>query len=65
MIFFNGDEFEGEFKNNNRYKGIYKYKNGDVYDGEWMNDLKHNQGILMLKEGSQYSGSFNKGKKSG
>ena len=33
MVFFNGDEFEGDFRNNNRFKGVYKYKNGDVYTG--------------------------------
>jgi hypothetical protein len=28
--------------------GIYYYKNGDKYDGEWEKDLKHGVGLLEM-----------------
>lgn len=30
-------------------KGIYTWSNGDVYDGEWKNGLRHGEGTLSLK----------------
>ena len=51
MILFNGDIFNGAFKNNLRYEGTYKYKNGDLYYGEWKDDVKHGRGRLVLEIG--------------
>ena len=28
------------------------YSTGEVYDGEWRNDMKHGKGNLTLKDGS-------------
>jgi hypothetical protein len=29
--------------------GTYNYINGNVYNGEWLQDLKHGQGKLKIK----------------
>lgn len=35
----------GHFAQGKRHgQGSYVYVNGDVYDGQWENDLKHGQG---------------------
>lgn len=41
MKFSNGDVYEGNFNNGERSEvGVYKYKNGDNYKGEWKSDKK-------------------------
>jgi hypothetical protein len=40
-------------------KGVMIYKNGNLYDGEWKNDLRHGNGILTEKNGDvQHKGSW-------
>lgn len=59
ILFSNGEFYEGNFKNNNRYgTGIHYYKNGDYYDGEWTNDRRIGRGRLFFKDGSKLSGMF-------
>jgi len=41
------------------------YANGDVYEGAWVNDLKHGYGILEKKGGDKYYGYWNEGLKEG
>jgi len=42
------------------------YKNGDHYDGEWKEDLKHGRGIYFDKEINLYfEGKWKKGEKNG
>ena len=36
--------------------GRFTYKNGDVYDGEWVNGLKHGTGEYISAEGDIYIG---------
>ena len=43
--------FKGSFKNNERYNGVYYYKNGDQYEGYWSNDVKEGFGKLELASG--------------
>ena len=31
-------------------KGIMKYNNGEIYNGEWDNDNKNGEGLLYLNE---------------
>jgi hypothetical protein len=33
---------------------VQKYLNGDVYEGEWKNDLRHGKGKFMSKNGDIY-----------
>ena len=35
-------------------KGIYKYSNGDVYEGDYQFNLKHGKGRLTFINGDQY-----------
>jgi hypothetical protein len=51
LTLFNGDIFQGTFQQNLRYEGTYKYKNGDIYYGQWSNDIKHGRGRLILTIG--------------
>lgn len=41
------------------------YSNGDIYEGSWLNDLKHGYGILEKKNGDKYYGHWNIGLKEG
>lgn len=58
--FKNGDEYDGTLKNNKikHGYGIYKYSNGDVYEGEWVEDEQQGNGILRFADGSVYEGNF-------
>ena len=65
MILFNGDLFRGTFRNNERFHGTYFYKNGDVYEGDWKDDLKTGFGKLTMVNGAEYIGNFAEGMKHG
>ena len=39
-------------------RGVTKYANGDVYDGEWLNGKRHGIGTHTYKNGDSYSGEF-------
>jgi len=66
IIYSNGHEYIGEFKNGdpNGY-GESIYVNGDVYFGEYNNGLKHGYGVFKWKNGNYYFGKFKNGQKNG
>jgi hypothetical protein len=39
-------------------RGIMKYTDGNIYDGEWHNDFKHGMGTFIWPDGSKYVGKF-------
>ena len=39
-------------------KGIMKYNNGDLYEGEWKNDKKEGNGIMKFENGNIYEGEW-------
>jgi hypothetical protein len=41
------------------------YANGDKYEGEWSNDLRHGYGIFTAQSGETYSGMWKHGHKEG
>ena len=43
----------------------YTYSNGDVYEGEWCNDLREGRGKTMYASGAVYEGQFSADKKHG
>lgn len=34
------------------------YPNGDIYDGQWNNDVRVGRAKMLFKDGSQYLGTF-------
>ena len=34
------------------------YRNGDTYEGEWKQDLRHGYGVLTLKDRGMYEGEW-------
>ena len=39
-------------------RGIYRYSNGDIYDGNWDNGKQHGEGLLLYKSGNRLQGWF-------
>ena len=53
MYYYNGDRYEGDYKNNKREgKGIYYFNNGKRYEGNWKNDKKDGKGIMYYNNGT-------------
>jgi len=42
-------------------KGTMKYKNGDFYDGNWMDDKQSGKGIMKYANGNVYYGKWSNG----
>lgn len=61
-----GGRYEGEFKNGAREgKGKEITRNGEEYDGDWVDDRKHGFGIGIDANGHEFAGEFKKGVRSG
>ena len=45
--------------------GAYKFSNGDIYDGEWKNDIRDAQGTQIYANGDIYSGKWKDDMKNG
>jgi hypothetical protein len=43
----------------------YKFANGDVYEGEYLDDLRHGKGKLTLANGVVYDGAWVGGVRAG
>ena len=39
-------------------KGVFTYKNGDVYNGPWLDGMKHGKGELRAVRGDSYCGEW-------
>ncbi len=46
-------------------KGLMKYNNGRIYEGEWCNDLRDGKGLETYPNGNSYEGEFKQGKAEG
>ena len=42
-----------------------KYNNGDLYNGEWKNDLKEGEGTIKYNNGDIYDGNWKNDLKEG
>jgi len=42
-------------------KGIMRYENGDVYEGDWKDGKMHGKGTMTNKKGSEYSATWKDG----
>jgi len=49
----------------NKVIGILICANGDVYKGEWKNDLKNGKGLLTYSNGDTYEGDWLNDEKNG
>ena len=66
LKWFNGNEYTGTWKNNQRFgKGRMAYANGAVYEGEFIGSRKHGKGTMKFADGRFYEGMFVAGKPSG
>lgn len=51
MVWDNGQHYEGNFKNGQRYGyGYMRYTTGNIYIGEWEENTQHGHGMLSFKE---------------
>ena len=46
-------------------KGVYTWKNGAKYEGEWKNNKRHGKGKMINSDGKIYEGDFKENKKDG
>ena len=45
--------------------GRYKFANGDIYQGEYLNDVRHGKGKLTHANGIVYDGAWVSGTRAG
>ncbi|MDB9871761.1 caspase family protein [Alphaproteobacteria bacterium] len=45
--------------------GIFKWKTGDKYEGEWKNGNRNGEGVFTWKTGDKYEGEYKDGKRHG
>jgi hypothetical protein len=57
--------FLEDFQKNRRIKVIKKYPNGDLYEGQFLNNMRDGSGRLTTKFGDIYEGEFKEDKKDG
>ena len=65
--FPNDAYYEGEFNQSDERhgRGIFKYKNGDIYIGDWKDDKFHGKGYYLFLNGERYEGYLENGFKCG
>jgi hypothetical protein len=44
-------------------KGIMRYANGDIYEGDWLDHELHGYGTFTFSDGRKYIGEYDNGKK--
>lgn len=59
--------YEGERNAFNRFhgKGTYKYTNGNVYEGDWVDGRKNGQGTQIWSNGEKYEGGWSNNREHG
>lgn len=59
----NGDVFEGVFEEGRRADGEAKitYSTGEIYEGEFVDEVPHGKGTCKFTDGSVYSGQWSQG----
>ena len=45
--------------------GVFYYSDGDIYDGEWNNDMKEGKGKLTYNNGTIFEGNWKADKREG
>jgi len=56
-------EYDGEHNVSEEREGygVMKYTEGDVYQGEWRDDMQHGKGEIVYSDGDKYIGQFQNG----
>ena len=66
VSFATGDSFEGFWQDGKKCgQGLYRFRNGGSYLGEFLDDLSHGKGVRVYSSGNYYDGMFLAGKKHG
>ena len=59
LFMANNDHFIGQMANNRKHgKGVYKYSDGTVYEGEFREDSQTGRGVLRYLNGDVYEGGL-------
>lgn len=58
MEYGTGDTFVGDWEANHRLKGCLTYAKGDVYDGEFVDDMRIGIGTCRFANGDEYEGEW-------
>jgi hypothetical protein len=54
-----GERYFGEYQNDNRHgRGKCVFANGNIYDGEWLDDKKHGHCVFTWPTGEKYDGEY-------
>lgn len=53
--------YKGDMKGDEKIGGVYTFKNGDVYTGEWKGTHKHGRGVYRFADGDIYEGDYDMG----
>ena len=62
----NGDEYDGDWKNNKKHGFCtFYWNNGDKYFGEYLNNKRHGKGRYTNKSGDKYDGDWVNDKRNG
>ena len=40
--------------------GMYRYSNGDIYDGSWANGNQEGEGLLLYASGNRLEGEYSR-----
>lgn len=60
----NGDEFKGEWKNDEKIYGFYRFKDGATFEGRFKsNNISY--GVMVYQNGQSYEGEFRDGERHG
>ena len=64
-IFNNQNQFTGTLKYDDFETGSYKYANGDIYEGSFIQRVPNGDGMIIYANGDTYTGNVVNGKKEG
>eukprot|EP00795_Rhopilema_esculentum_P001293 gene1293-15680_t len=70
VLYFDGkfeSYFDGEWDRGNRSGfGVHKYKSGNIYEGQWLNNMRHGKGKMhWFDRGEEYDGEWVNGVQNG
>ena len=66
IVYSDKSDYEGQLNQNKREGvGILEFTNGDIYLGEWKDDLFNGKGTYVFGYGDRYEGEVKGGRKEG